>query len=84
MSAEDRRTWAYGPLGEAQEFACPEDVPHGWKDHPWCAADEVRATATDNIGENIVSVAVDEPEDHDEGDNAQQAPKRRGRPPKVR
>ena len=30
----DTRAWMYGPNGEAEIFASPEDAPPGWADTP--------------------------------------------------
>jgi hypothetical protein len=27
-------SWRYGPDGQAEVFACADDVPSGWEDHP--------------------------------------------------
>lgn len=84
MSAEDRRTWAFGPAGEAQEFACPEDVPQGWRDHPWRAADEAPPPACGRDASSAAQELDSASAGETEGDTPSEAPKRRGRPPKVR
>lgn len=35
------RSFWYGPDGESQIFEDGEDVPKGWKDHPFAKADHV-------------------------------------------
>lgn len=84
MSVEDRRTWAYGSAGEAIEFACPEDVPHGWRDHPWRAAAEAPAVTEDSEGCGATQVPAAAIAGEPEGDAPAEPPRRRGRPPKVR
>lgn len=34
-------SWRYGPDGQADVFACAEDVPPGWQDHPSKVGDKL-------------------------------------------